>query len=322
MKNIFVVIGTLISVQLMGQVESNFSHFMLKPVSFNSAYAGSLEPIEVGVTYRNQWTGLSGSTISTGSLYTTLPIPKISSGVSLNMMYDVLGVQKNLYLSLGYAYQLKIRKAKIGFGFSGGFIQSTLFGNLLRAPEGDYESNFDHRDPIIPLNRASGISPYLSLGIMFTYRTLQIGYSLSNVIEGSTTITNPSNAKNLIFQRNHFANVSYKFKISKSLSFSPNLLFKTDFKENQLDINFLLNYKSKFDVGIGYRGYSKKSNESVIILLGVNIWKGLQLMYSYDVATSRFFAYQSGSHEVSLTYKLNYKPRVFNSKIIYNPRFL
>ena len=322
MKNILLVLSACIGIPLIGQVESNFSHFMLKPVSYNIAYAGAYEPIEVGVHYRNQWTGLTGTTLSTGSLDFSMPLPKINSGIGLNMMYDVIGVQKNLYLSAGFAYQLKIKKAKLGMGIAGGIIQSTLYGNLLKAPEGDYNNNFDHRDPIIPLNKASGISPYFSVGLMFTYRKLQIAYSVTNLLEGKTIIANPTNSKNLIFTRNHYASISYKFKLSKSLVLAPNILFKTDFIEHQLDLNLMLAYKAKFDIGLGYRGYNKKSNESVIVLLGMNLWKELKVMYGYDISTGKSFGSQYGSHELSLVYKFNYKAKLISPKIIYNPRFL
>ena len=320
-KILFALLMTM-AFQLMSQVESNFSHFMLKPVSYNVAFAGSRQTMDFGLHYRNQWTGLSGKTISTGSFDVTMPLPKIHSGVALNLMYDKLGVQKNLYVTIGYAYQLQIKKVQLGFGAGGGIIQSTLLGNLLRSPEGDYDNNFDHKDPIIPLDKVSGISPYFSAAMMLTWKQLQIGYSLSNFLEGKAKLANPSNSKNLIFRRNHYVSFAYKFKISKSLNLSPNVLFKTDFKENQLDLNMILDYKSKLDIGLGYRGYNKKSNESVIVLLGVNLWKGLKLYYSYDISTGKLFAYQYGSHEVSLTYKINYRAKVVVPKVIFNPRFL
>jgi len=307
---------------MLSQVESNFSHFMLKPVSYNIAFAGSQKTIDFGLHYRNQWTGLSGKTISTGSFDVTIPLAKIHSGLGFNLMFDKLGVQKNIYLAAGYAYQLQIKKVQFGFGVSGGIVQSTLFGNLLRSPEGNYDNNFDHKDPIIPLDKVSGISPYLSAALMMTWKQLQIGYSLSNFLEGKAKLTNPSNSKNLIFRRNHYFSFAYKFKISKSLNLLPNALYKTDFKESQLDLNLILDYKAKFDIGLGYRGYNKKSNESVIVLLGVNVWKGLKLYYSYDISTGKLFAYQYGTHELSLTYKINYRAKVVVPKVIFNPRFL
>jgi hypothetical protein len=58
------------------------------------------------------------------------------------------------------------------------------------------------------------------------------------------------------------------------------------------------------------------------VLLGVNVWKGLKLYYSYDISTGKLFAYQYGTHELSLTYKINYRAKVVVPKVIFNPRFL
>lgn len=306
----------------MAQVESNSSHYMLKPVAYNIAYAGSKDEIEASIHYRNQWTALTNRTLSNAAFEVVYPISKINSAVAVTGIYDVIGAQRNFYLNVGYAYQLKIKRAKLGFGISGGFIQTTLLGNLLRAPEGDYDGMFTHNDPIIPLLKKNGISPYLTAGIFFSNKNLQIGCSLTNALESKAAVGAPNNSKNIIFRRNIYGFISYKLKVHKNISLLPSVLIRADAKKLQLDYTLMLNIKSNYFLGLGYRGYNKKSNESVILLLGLKFLKNMQLMYSYDINTSRMFNYQYGSHELTLKYAFLKAEKKVEPKIIYNPRFL
>ena len=295
---------------------------MLKPSAYNIAYAGSRPDIEIIAHYRNQWTALSNRTMSNAAIEFVYPINKINSAIAFNSIYDVIGLQRNLYLNLVYAYQLKIKKAKLGIGISGGIIQTSLLGNLLRAPEGNYEGTFSHNDPIIPLSNANGISPYLTAGLYFSNKNLDIGISLTNALEGKSTVGSPNNEKNIIFRRNIYGFVSYNLKISNKISLQPSLLYRTDLKKMQLDYNLLMKIKNNYFLGLGYRGYNKNSNECVILLLGMKFLKNLQIMYSYDINTGKLFSYQYGSHELTLKYNISRKIKDFTPKIIYNPRFL
>ncbi len=295
---------------------------MLKIAAFNTAYAGSKNEIEVGLHYRNQWTGLTNRTLSTAAVEFVYPIQKINSGICFTSFIDVIGAQRNLYLNVGYAYQLKIKKTKLAIGISGGMIQTTLLGNQLRAPEGDYDGVFNHNDPIIPLNKKSGISPYLNAGLFFSSRNLLIGCSLTNAIEAKSNVGSPNNDKNIIFRRNIYGFASYSVKITKNFMFIPSILFRTDTKKMQFDYTLMFGIKNNYFAGLGYRGYNKKSNESVILLLGLKFLKNFKLMYSYDVNTSRMFNYQYGSHELTIHYAFQTKNKSIKPKIIYNPRFL
>ena len=298
------------------------SHYMLKPVAYNIAYAGSKDQIEAALHYRNQWTALTNRTLSNASFEFVYPIMKINSALAITGIYDVIGAQRTFYLNVGYAYQLKIKKAKLGFGISGGLIQTTLLGNLLRSPEGDYDGVFNHNDPIIPLNTKNGIAPYLTAGLFFSNKNLQLGGSITNAIEAKANVGAPNSSKNIIFRRNIYGFVSYKLKVSNKISFYPSVLLRADAKKLQLDYTLLMNLKNNYFLGIGYRGYNKKSNESVILLLGLNFLKNMQLMYSYDINTSRLFNYQYGSHEVTIKYSFLKEIKKIEPKIIYNPRFL
>ena len=149
-----------------------------------------------------------------------------------------------------------------------------------------------------------------------------IGVSLSNILESKSSVGAPDNSKNVIFRRNIYGFASYKFIVSKNINIQPSILFRSDIKKMQFDYTLLMGIKNNYFVGLGYRGYNKKSNESVILLLGLKFLKNLVIMYSYDVNTSRLFNYQFGSHELTLNYAFIRKAKSVETKMMYNPRFL
>lgn len=307
---------------LLAQVESNSSHYMFKPLAYNTAQAACNENIDASIHYRNQWSNLTSTTLSNAAFEVSYPIARIRSAVSLTGIYDMIGAQRNLYLNVGFSYALPIRKWKLAAGVSGGMVQSVLKGNILRAPDGQYDNTFTHNDPIIPLNRSNGISPYLTAALFLHHKSFFTGISLTNALESAASVGAPNASKNIIFRRNLYAVASYKIKAGKSLIIQPGVLYRTDFKKMQLDYSLIFNVKKNYYVGIGYRGYNNNSNESVMLLLGLNFLKNVSLLYSYDINTSRMFNYQYGSHEVTLKYSVLPKKREYKPKIIYNPRFL
>lgn len=305
------------------QVASNYSQFMFNVPAFNPAYAGSNPNLELTALYRNQWTKLSGRTISTPGLNIVAPIERIHSGVSATFVYDILGAQRNLWFNVGYASQLQVKKVKIGFGVNGGLVQATLLGNLLRAPEGNYADGvFNHNDPIIPLSASSGIAPSFGAGLAVTWKGLQIGFSASSIIEGKAKVSSPAGLSNVFFRRNLFGFATYKMPLSPKMSLQPSVLFKSDLKLNQFDINILWYFKDRFWAGAGFRGYNKKSSESVILLLGLNVIRNLGLGYSYDISVGGLRSNNFGSHEIMLTWRQPLKSKVSIPKTVYNPRFL
>ena len=107
----------------------------------------------------------------------------------------------------------------------------------------------------------------------------------------------------------------YSFDLSPSLSLKPALHIKSDGASTQLDINANFHYKDIVWLGASYR-----LQDAIVIMAGVNLFKGLRIGYSYDVTTSPIKTYSSGSHEIMLGYC--YKITQKKTYPIKNVRFL
>jgi type IX secretion system PorP/SprF family membrane protein len=81
----------------------------------------------------------------------------------------------------------------------------------------------------------------------------------------------------------------------------PSVYFKTDMVAYQADFTVDLVYKKRFWAGLNYR-----INDAVGVLLGFEMNNGLKLGYAYDIMTSALAAYGNGSHEIFLSYSLDF----------------
>ena len=109
----------------------------------------------------------------------------------------------------------------------------------------------------------------------------------------------------------YFFIAGYVFALSKSVKFKPALLTKVvSGAPLSLDVsaNFLFN--EKFRAGIAWRW-----DDSISALLGFQVSRSLSLGYAYDLTTSNYSNYNSGTHEFLLRYEL------FRPQTVKSPRF-
>ncbi|MFV0248788.1 MAG: PorP/SprF family type IX secretion system membrane protein, partial [Tenacibaculum sp.] len=105
--------------------------------------------------------------------------------------------------------------------------------------------------------------------------------------------------------------LGYVFDLNENLKFKPALLSKVvRVAPLSLDVsaNFLFNEKIR--AGIAWRW-----SDALSALLGFQISRNLQLGYAYDLTTSNYSNYNSGTHELMLRYEM------FGILAVKSPRF-
>lgn len=314
---------SLLGYGLMSQVYGVQTHAPFLQLMNNPACAGMNQEMEVLAWYRNQWTNLSGATISHPAFAIGVPILKIRSGLSFQFHYDMIGAARNAHVNLGYAYQIQFRKWQIGLGVSGGIVQASILGALLRAPEGDYAGGvINHNDPLIPVSTENGIAPLLGAGFFIKRQGFRLGCNGLSLLSGKASANVDNTIKNIIFRRQIQAFAAYEFAIGKKYFLEPAVQYRTDLVQHQME--FLLNwsYKRRIRLGAGYRGYNNLSNSGVLLQIGSQIVDRLEIGYSYDISIGGLRGANGGSHEVMIRWTRPFKKKEVNLKTIYNPRFL
>jgi len=308
--------GQLISY---GQQDPQFTQYMLNPMMFNPAVAGTEDYWISTLAVRNQWVNIPGSPVSQ-NITTHLPIYQISSGVGLSILNDVAGQQRNTGVALSYAWHKNLRNSVISFGVSGGIVQQSLDGSKLITPTGSYEDIVDHHDPNLPVTLQTELLPDAAVGMYYLSDKLTAGISATHVLVPLQAGQETSGAT-IQYNPNAYVYVAYRQKIGDLFELMPNVLYKTDLSESMIDLNLMGTFKNNFLFGASFRSNVSGQSDAFALVGGLNISEKWKISYSYDITSSALNAVSAGSHEVVLSYRVPVsRPRA--GKMINNPRFI
>jgi len=283
------------------QNDPQMSHYMFNNLSYNPAFAGENGLMNASFLHRTQWAGFKNAP-STQFLSGDMLLDKIG-GIGLSIVNDKVGYEKSLNIRLMYAYHHQISE---GFDISGGI----GLGILDKSLDGTQLIYEDMSDVNAITNKESQITPNIDFGLASKYKDLTLGLSYSHINQSldNATFSKPP--------RNFYAFASYEYAVNKQIDIVPSLYFKNSSFISQFEISALGFYEKKFWAGLSYR-----VQESMVILVGLNIMNGVKLGYSYDLNVGPVKSYSSGSHEIMLmvSFKKPEKamipyrtPRIFN----------
>ncbi len=328
MKNFFLLLIVVVFVSpLFAQQPAQYSQYMLNKYRFNPAFAGMDNSLSVTGVYRDQWVGLSGRP-RTQNLTLHLPFYFLSGGIGINIESSLAGVEHNILVTGTYAYHIQLsRSSTLSVGVSGGFVQKSLDGALIRTPDGQYgpdPGGIEHADALLPRNKETAQAPHFDAGIFLKTERFEAGLSAQSLMEMEIPFSfNNGNDLNIKQKRTYFGYLAYVFDIGSIFTFKPCLLAKSDINQTQLEISGILTYSDNIFLGSSFRGYETNSLDAVVLLAGFKINEKITLSYSYDFTLSGLNQVSTGSHEIVVNYNLNKDiGKGIPEKIIYNPRFL
>jgi type IX secretion system PorP/SprF family membrane protein len=312
-----------LAVQLSAQQPAQYSMFMLNKYNYNTAYAGLDGSVSATGVFRKQWVSFAGSPL-TFQANVHLPIPYLHSGIGLGMEQDRIGAELQTRVRASYNYIFNVGQGQLSVGIAGNYLQKTIDGSLLRTPDGNYEgATINHNDALLGVNRATGSTFTAEAGIYYKHPKFEIGASMINLQEPTTTLISGTFLQELRYRRAFAVQGQYNFDINSDFDLQPTFLVKSDFVKAQAELALVLRYQKQFFGGVGYRGFDSRSQDAVFILIGMQINKNFMLAYNYDISLNAIRASNSGSHEVVFNYNLNKNlGKEIPQKIIYNPRFL
>ncbi len=306
---------TFVSSHITAQVGVQYSQYYLNQASYNPGYTGSDEYANATVLFRDQWLNIEGEPLSQAINF-NMPVSILRGGIGLQLVNEKLGAYNALQIGLAYAYKQSLSIGEIALGFRGGFTQSSLDGNILRSPEGNYEGGLIvHNDGLIPTNNERSIIPNLAVGLSFVNEKITTGISLNNVLKPVLSL----NTLSIAYNREIYFDFAYHLKLSDELNLHPSIFMRTDGIKIQQDITALAEYQKTFFAGLSLRGVLRNNTDALIVLTGVRLNNKLQIGYSYDLGISSLRNYHTGSHEIVINYKVDIKNK---RKSVYFPRFL
>lgn len=291
---------------IFAQQDPLFTQYRNNMLSVNPAYAGSRDALTVALLHRSQWVGIDGApTTQTFTVHGPLVNPNL--GFGLSVVHDVIGPTR----STGVYGDLSGRVQVSSNGYLAGGIK--LGVNFFQSNLTEVKTNNSGDDAYS--QNTSRILPNLGFGLYYYNPVFYAGISSPKLIQNVLyeDQLNNGNVFEVTQKRHYFAIAGVVLTLNPNLKFRPSVLARlVDGAPNSMDLTGSFIFADKFWIGAYYR-----YQESLGILLDYNFTPQLKVGYSYDFTLTELQDYNSGSHEISLTYDF-----IFNeAKKIKSPRY-
>lgn len=320
-RQIFLALAICIvsSLGVSAQQPGSYSMYMLNKYHLNPAYAGMDYSLSVNAIVRNQWQAIPGQP-SSQMVNFHLPVYILNGAAGVKVENERIGAELQLKVSGSYSYVLETGIGLFNFGLQVGGIQKRLNGAILRTPEGNYEGGqIDHQDPLLLSSNQQGVGVLYGFGIYYIGDYLEGGISAEHIPVNNISIS-PAKIR-LTPSINGYLETA--IPVGENLNVIPSLWVRSDLKQTQGNISVLLKHRGNIFGGVGMRGYSGKTLDSMHAILGWTFNENYSLSYSYDIGLSSLRSVHEGSHEILFNYNLN---KLIGAglppKIIYGPRHM
>ncbi len=286
----FLYIGDFFSQQL-----PISSHNLLNKQLFNPSFIASDNTSNFQTSYRAQWVGFNGSP-RTFFIGGQTPINYGKFGVGGYFYNDFAGnsiTHTGILLPLSFSKEVQ-DNSYLSFGLSPVLEQ--------------YSMDLSNQNPLVQndpsIIQSQSIAYIADLNIGVSYRkdsTLSIGIGVQQLLESKI-----KSGQSLISDSNRFVRhfnlyASYLLYSKNNFSITPMLLCKSIFVTPfQFDIGAMVAI-DRFKIGAYYR-----SSDAIYAQLGFSL-NELNIFYSYDFTLSDIRKYSTGSHEITLQYKIKQK---------------
>ena len=281
------------------QQDPMFTQYMHNPVSINPAYAGSRGTLNAVMMNRQQWVGIDGAP-KTMTLSVNSPFINYNLGIGFSLLYDQIGPTKQVGVYTDYAYHLKVtNQVKLAFGIKGGFNMYDV--NTLNLQGSQFEDNPKVEKMYLP---NFGMGSYLYSNKFY------LGLSIPKMLQNSL-----SDNKNTLLnkeERHYYFTGGLVLNIVENVKFKPSFTFRmVEGAPLSSELSGALLLHNRLWLGGMYR-YA----EALGAMVKFDISSTLGLGYAYDMSISRLRNYNQGTHEVYISYDID-----FRNKKILSPRY-
>lgn len=288
------------------QQDPQYTQYMYNLNVINPAYAGFKENLSFTLLYRKQWVDIEGAP-TTLTLSGSAPVGK-NLGIGLNVISDKIGPVKENNVYADFSYTLNLGGThKLAFGLKAG-------ATLLDIGLVDINNSLpDQNDPAFSEN-INRVDPNIGAGLFYSAEKYYISFSIPNLLT-APHLDIDRNGESLQYGSesiHYFLTGGYVFDLNPFLKFKPTVMLKSAFDgpvSFDVTSNFLIN--EKFEAGAAYR-----VDDSFSLMVNYAVSPNFKIGYAYDHIISDLNVTTPSSHEIVLSFDLNYPKKVSQS-----PRF-
>jgi type IX secretion system PorP/SprF family membrane protein len=290
------------------QQKALHSQYMTNYFLLNPAVSGFDKDLELTAGFRNQWVGFEGApkTVYLSGHKALLSKknrrPKAVQGFHGAGGYvfsDQTGPTTRSGLLVSYAYHQPLTdKIYVSGGGFAGLQQYRFDESKIHLAD-----NSNGLDPVTRTGNLNALVPDLNLGSYLHSDKFFVGLSMFQVLGNKLFRFDNTNVPSRLY-RHFFLSGGYNFEINKQFTLAPSVLVKyvnpaplqADFNLKGI-YNFNNRPKSRHDdqlwVGLSYR-----TQDAVVMVLGMKFMEQYSLGYSYDLTVSKMSHHSAGSHEI------------------------
>ena len=279
---------------LKSQQDPQFSQNRLNLTAVNPGGAGASNLINIYLLNRFQWVGFPGAPVTTVfNVDASVRLIGKNDGLGMSIMNDVIGYEKNVSVGINYAWRKQVGAGNLGSGISLGIMNKNLKPGWT-ALEGSENVNLS--DPAIPVKETNGVVADIGAGLFYQHRSYYLSLSAKHLNQPSYSYEQTGSYS---IRRHYYFMGGYNIRMNGMFEMLPSLFLKTDASAWQADLDVLLQYDKRIWGGIGYR-----PGDAVKLMMGAELRNGIRFSYAYDLSTSALSRYNSGSHELFLSYSV------------------
>jgi len=278
------------SANLFSQQDPEFSQTRSVLTAFNPAAAGANEKVCLNMAHHEQWVGFDRApSTSFFSADGSFSFFGADHGLGISIMNDAYAFNSDLGLSINYAYRMDLGDGKIAFGTNFGIINKSLKAEWTPPKGGSADG-----DIAIPAATSAGVGFDMGLGIFYNTENLFFGISTTHLNQGRI----PYEGADSYLVRHYFVTAGYNLQLSNPMfEVLPTFVLKSDGTTNQIYLNTNIRYNKRFWGGVSYR-----PGDAIVGIVGLELFNGVRIGYSYDFIVSKISKYSSGTHELTIGY--------------------
>lgn len=306
-KILFTLFFGLSTLAAFAQEQAIYAQYHAFPVLINPGYTGFEDQHQFIANYRSTWTSFPEKPSTYTLMYNGPVGDKLALGGAL--FSDNAGKVSTTKLQINYAFRFQIKKVRIGLGLSTEFLNRKADAALLTDPL--VERNDDVLESLVDGQQIFDASIG---GYAIHDNKLFFGLSLPNTIrtrlDEAPVAGEEAAGRNLL--EHYIFQMGYKFDlVDQNFKLVPSITMrKIRDTPYQIDLNIQGRFlDEKLIAGLTFR---PGNSGAAICMLGTKVSQ-FQFFYSYDLSLSNFQRYTGGSHELSVAYSFNRKPKLVSA---------
>jgi type IX secretion system PorP/SprF family membrane protein len=334
-KVVIITLMNLMPFVVMAQQKAHYTQYVLNQYIINPAISGIENYVDVKMSVRDQWVGLTGAP-RTAYLTVHAPLGKKDyrtsatsysipgenprgkyywenytaaephHGIGLSVINDKTGSYNHFTSTVSYAYHIGLNPTT---NLSAGFAACISKISVDKTKQ-DFNGTGDPIDPATG-SAISGelfkVRPDLSAGLYLYSRDFFVGLAAQQVIPQKLEFVNSTAVETTGKLVPHiFLNAGYRFLLTDDVNAIPSIMVKYidgSSKNNfQPEVNLKLQYRDLFWAGGSYR-----YQDGYAAMLGLNVSNTFNVGYAYDFTTTNLNTVSRGTHELMIGFLLGNK---------------